>query len=266
MKIILLIITLILNINFSYSQQIFKDYGERETVEILDIELLKLVCTKSEYAFDNIYLDKSFSKNYAENITFYSIRYITEKLETENYYTTTFLFVNDNGNILGELNNKDLSYSDNEVGQPYPTKILKNNIPISENLNGIGIITEFSSPSRIALYSEELLNVIILDNDSLKIIIENYPIRKTQGESNGWGNYEIEISESLIYIGKEKSYNFNDLKVVNNYTYEKHIEKDSLKSIKELNKKDEIKEIEIIKYNGEKYNFKKNEYKFLKGY
>jgi hypothetical protein len=252
--------------NFSYSQQIFKNYGERETVEILDIELLKLVSKKSEFIFDNIYLDKSFSKKYAENITFYSIRYITKKLETENYYTTKFLFVNENGEILGELNNKNLSYSDNEAGQPNPTKILKNNISINKNINGIGIITTFSSPSRIFLYSEELLSVIILENNSPKIIIENYPIRKTQGESNGWGNYEIEVSESLIFVEKEKSYNFNDLKIMRNYTFEKYIEKDSLKSIKEFHKKDKIKEIEIIKYNGEKYTFKKNEYKFLKGY
>jgi hypothetical protein len=251
---------------FSYSQQIFKGYGERETVENLDIELLKLVSKKAEIIFENIYLDKSFSKKYNKDITFYSLRYITEKLESENYYTTTFLFVNDNGNVLGKLSNKNLNYSDNEARQPYPTRILKNNIPISKNLNGIGIITEFSSPSRISFYSEELLSVIIFNNNSLKTIIKNYPIRKTQGQSNGWKNHEIEVLESLVFLKKTTSNNFYDLKVVKNYTYEKHIEKDSLKKIKELNSKNKIKEIEIVKYTGEKYNFNKLQYRFLKGY
>ena len=51
-----------------------------------------------------------------------------------------------------------------------------------------------------------------------------------------------------------------------NFEFEENIEKDSSKSIEALNKKKEAKEIEIIKYNGEKYDFKKIEYKFLKGY
>lgn len=266
MKKKLLITIIVLNINLLYSQKIFKDYGERETVETLDITLLKLVSKNSEFLFENIYLDKSFSKKYNESITFFSIRYITKKFELENYYTTTFLFVNNSGEILGELKNNDLSYSNVEAGQPYPTKILKNNIPINETINGIGIITEFSSPSRITLYSEELFSIITFDNNSIKVVLENYPIRKTQGDSNGWGNYKIEIIESLIFIEKEKSYNFNNLKVVKNFTFEDNLEKDSSKNIEGFNKKKEFKEIEVIKYDRNKYNFKKIEYKFLKGY
>jgi transcription initiation factor IIF auxiliary subunit len=100
----------------------------------------------------------------------------------------------------------------------------------------------------------------------MKVILENYPIRKTQGESNGWGNFEIEIIESLFFIEKEKSNNYYNLKIIQNFDFEENIEKDSSKSIEALNRKKEAKEIEIIKYNGEKYDFKKFEYKFLKGY
>ena len=72
--------------------------------------------------------------------------------------------------------------------------------------------------------------------------------------------------DSLIFIEKEKSNNFYNLKIIQNFEFEENIEKDSSKSIEALNKKKEAKEIEIIKYNGEKYDFKKFEYKFLKGY
>ena len=261
-----LIIIIILNINLIYSQQVFKEYGERETIAILDTELLKLVCKNSQFKYENIYLNESFSKKYNEKFIFFSLRYSTKKTEIENYYTTTFLIVNKSGIILSELKNNDLSYSDYEAGQPYPTKILKESISLNETLNGIAVITEFSSPSRITLYSEELFSIIKFDNNSMKVILENYPIRKTQGESNGWGNFEIEIIESLFFLEKEKSNNFYNLKVKQNFEFEENIEKDSSKSIEALNKKKEAKEIEIIKYNGEKYDFKKIEYKFLKGY
>jgi len=266
MKEKLLIIIIILNINLIYSQKVFKEYGERETVEILDTELLKLMCENSQFKYENIYLDKSFSKKQNEKFTFFSLRYITERNELESFYATTFLLVNKSGKILSELKNIDLNYSDNEAGQPYPTKILKKSIPLNETLNGIAVITEFSSPSRISLYSEELFSIIKFDNNSMKVILENYPIRKTQGESNGWGNFEIEIIESLFFIEKEKSNNFYNLKIIQNFEFEENIEKDSSKSIEALNRKKEAKEIEIIKYNGEKYDFKKIEYKFLKGY
>ena len=264
MKVKFLII--ILNINLIYSQQIINEYGERETVEVLDTKLLKLICENSKFKYENIYLNKSFSKKHNEKFTFFSLRYITERTELENYYTTTFLLVNKSGKILSELKNKDLNYSDNEAGQPYPTKILKKSIPLNETLNGIAVITEFYSPSRVALYSEELFSIIKFDNNSMKVILENYPIRKTQGDSNGWGNFKIEIIESLIFIEKEKSNNFYNLKITQNFNFEKNIEEDSSKSIKALNRKKEAKQIEFIKYNGEKYDFKKIDYKFLKGY
>lgn len=266
MKEKLLIIILILNINLIFSQQVFKNYGERETIEILDTELLKLVCINSKFKYENIYLDESYSKEYSEKFTFFSIRHITEKTELENYYTTTFLLVDRSGKILSKLKNNDLSYFDNEAGQPYPTKILKKSFPLNETLNGIAVTTEFSSPSRVTLYSEELLNIIKIENNSIKVILKNYPIRKTQGESNGLANFEIEIIESSFFLEKEKSNNLYNLKIIQNFEFEENIEKDSSKNIKASNKKKEAKEIEIIKYNGEKYDFKQIEYKFLKGY
>ena len=66
MKEKLLIIIIILNINLIYSQQAFKEYGERETIAILDTELLKLVCKNSQFKYENIYLNESFSKKYNE--------------------------------------------------------------------------------------------------------------------------------------------------------------------------------------------------------
>ena len=92
----------------------------------------------------------------------------------------------------------------------------------------------------------------------MKVILENYPIRKTQGESNGWGNFEIEIIESLFFIEKEKSNNYYNLKIIQNFEFEEKIEKRFFQKYRSFKTgKKEAKEIEIIKYNGEKYDFKK---------
>lgn len=261
-----LLITLIITLNFkiSFSQQIFKNYGERETVEELDSNLLEIACKNSDIQFKNIYLDKSFSKRYNENTTFFSVRYITDKLESENYYTTAYLLVNKRGEIIKKIQNKDLSYSDNEAGQPSPTRILSKILFLNKETKGIGLITEYSSSSRINLYSEELFTIIELKEEKSKEILKNYPIRKTNGDSNGWGNYEIEIMESLIFIDKTKSNNYYNLRVLKNFTYENQIEKNLEKNINERNEKKEKKETEILKFNGLEYEYKKHDYKFLK--
>lgn len=266
MKKYFLIIILLFNFTISFSQQLFDKYGDRKTVKELNVELLKVICEKSTLEFENIYLDKSFSKKYTDSLTFFSIRYITKKFEFENDYTTKFVLANNIGEIISEINNKNLSYSDNEAGQPSPTRILNKLIPLNENKIGIGLITEFSSPSKINLYSEELFSIILLDKKNLKKILDNYPIRKTIGDSNGWGDYEVEIMESLIFIEKIKHDKYWNFKALKEFKYEKHIEEDSKKNIKELSEKKAKAETEILKFNGQNYGFKKQEFKFLDNY
>jgi len=263
MKRNLLVLILILNLKISFSQQLFKDYGERETTEELNIELLKLVCKNSKIQFENIYLDKSFSKMFDENTTFFTVRYITEKLEFENIYTTKFMTVNNKGEVIKEINNNNLSYSDDEAGQPNSTRILSKLIPLNKRNFGIGLITEFYSPSRVSLYSEELFTIISLDKKSSKIVLENYPIRMTIGESNGSGTYEMETMDALIYLEETKSNKYYDFKVLQQFIYQNHIEEDVEKGLKELNDKKEAKETETLRFDGEQYVFKKPKYKFL---
>ncbi len=242
-------------ITVSYAQ-LFNTYGEREYTEELNVDLLKIICKNSDLAYSSIYFDHSYSKVISDAYTFYSIRYITKKLEFETLYTTKFLLVDAKGTIIKELSDPNLSYSTDEVLQPYATRILSKLIPIRDKYSGIGIITEFYSGSRISLYSEQLLSIILLDQNNSKIILKDFPIRKTNGESNGMGNYELETMENSMYLETTKSHDFYDLKVVKDFKFEENLN-DSI--VKNKHKKD----IEFLKFTGKSYTFKAHQYVFL---
>jgi len=255
MKKIRLILFLSFTITVSYAQ-LFNTYGEREYSEELNTALLKLICQNSDLEYTSIYLDQSFSKLLSDANTFYSIRYITKKLEFETLYTTKFLLVDAQGSIIKELNDPNLSFSDDEALQPYATSILSNLIPLTDNTYGIGITTEFSTSSRIILYSEQLLSIILLDQSNSRFVLKDFPIRKTNGESNGMGNYEWEVMENSMYLETTKSHDFYDLKVVKNVKYEEN-HNDSIVKTKHK------KELEFLKFNGKSYTFKEHKYVFL---
>ncbi|GGZ95138.1 hypothetical protein [Algibacter mikhailovii] len=243
---------------FSYSQQIIKEYGNNEYIDSLDTELLKKVSNKLNLEYKDIYEDKSFSIKYNEKITFFTIRYITKRFETENYYTTKFLFVSNKGKLISQIDNDNLSYSDDEVMQPSKTRILKKLIPLNNTTNGIGLTNEFSSPSCVSLYSKNLLTILILKKNKIEKILTDYPIRETQGDSNCNGSFKIEFIESTLYVEEKKSNELSNLKVIQKHDYEEFIEEDLKKNIKEFNLKKNETESYILKFNGEKYKFNSN--------
>lgn len=93
-------------------------------------------------------------------------------------------------------------------------------------------------------------------------------MRKTQGESNGAGSFQMETLETEISVSAKSTNGFNNLNVAKTFSYEEEVEEDLEKGIKAKLVPVKIeKEIEKIQYNGTNYSFKKDdEYRFLKGY
>lgn len=264
MKKLIPILFFFLITTFSYSQQIVKEYGNNEYIEYLDTALLKKVSNKLKLEYQDIYEDKSFSIKYNEKITFFTIRYITKRFETENYYTTKFLFVSNEGKLICEIDNDNLSYSDDEAMQPSKTRILKKLIPLNNMTNGIGITNEFSSPSCVSLYSKNLLTILALKGNKIEKLLTDYPIRETQGDSNCNGSFKIEFIESTIYIEEKKSNEFSNLKIIQKHDYEEFIEENFKKNTKEFSLKKNKTESNILKFDGEKYEFNSdNKFLFL---
>ncbi|MCH4824663.1 hypothetical protein ML462_15945 [Gramella lutea] len=249
----------------SYSQKLFKEYGEREYSDTLNIELLHKICDNSELEFSDIYVNKSNSVSFQSDTTFFAIQYILKNTEDGNLYTTKYLLAkNSNGKVLAQLDDSD-SYYDKEAVQPSPSYILKNPIKLSTQNIGIGVITEESVRSCATIYSKQKISIFTLTNNKLNRVLENYPIRESHGESNCAGNYEIEILHKSVERMKSKTHGLFDLFITKKFTYEKVIEKNEDDSIEGKNIKKDKYETEKLLFDGEKYKFKEdNVLRFLK--
>ena len=161
-----------------------------------------------------------------------------------------------------------MCYFDNEVGQPSNTYILKKLIQLNETNDAIVLSTEFDSGSRISLWSVQKLTIIILKDDKIQKLLLEYPIRKTQGESNGGGSFQMEVLETTISVCNKKTNGVFDLKVAKTFSFEDEVEEDLEKGIKaKVQHVKYKKEEERIQYNGKIYSFKTDdEYRFLKNY
>lgn len=249
----------------SYSQELFKEYGNREFSDTLNIELLHRACQNLKIDFDDIYIHKSHSLSFTSEITFFAIQYIVKNTIDGNLYKIKYLFVhNCNGRVIDEVDDK-FSYYDKEAVQASPSYLLKNEIKLSKNTVGIGVITEEAGNGCVSLYSRQYLSIISLRTGKIKIFLNNYPIRKTQGESNCAGTHEIEILENSIKLMNDKTHGFFDLLVTKEFTYENATEENPAKNIKA---KDILKtktETEKLLFNGVEYTFKKDDIlRFLK--
>ena len=254
-KILFLIIFISFN---SHSQNIIEEYGEREYSDYLNVELLHKVCDNLQLKFSDVYINKSKSINFQTDKTFFAIQYIFKRTKNGNLYTTKYLFANNsNGKVIAQTDNAE-SYSDQEAVQPSPSYILKSPINLSNDTIGVGVIKEESVNSYATISAIEKISIVTLTSNKLKVVLENYPIRESHGESNCAGNYEIENLDKTIEIMDNKIHGMSDLFITKKFTYENVIgEKENIKK--------EKYETEILVFDGEKYNFKvDNALRFIK--
>ncbi len=243
----------------------------------LDLALLAKVASNLKIKYEDITIDNSSSITYNNKITFFVVSYKADTKEKgpgindeiDNYFERKYLFVNkSDGKILDQELDKNLCFFDDEVGQPSKTYIFKNLIQLNETTNGIGLSTEFSSGSRIGLWSEQKFTIITLVNNKIKKLLYEYPMRKTQGESNVGGSFQMEVLETAISVSNKKTNGFFDLKVAKTFSYEEEVEEDLENGIEGKVAPVKIKkEAERIQYNGSIYSFKADDkYRFLLDY
>lgn len=250
-----------------YNYEINSDYSEE-----MDFDLLAKVAMNLKIIYENIKIDDCSSINYSNKISFFVITYLPEAAtandeDSGNYYTRIYVFVNKkDGGIIAKEIDKNLSYYDDEVAKPGKTEIFKKLIHLNETTKAIALSTEFDSGSQITLWSAKKLTIVTLDNKIINKILYEYPIRKTQGDSNGGGSFKMEVLETTIIVSKTKTNGLFDLNVTKTFSYEKEVEEDLEKGIKgSVAPIKYKKEVEKISFNGTKYFFKTDEnYRFLK--
>ncbi|WP_439130119.1 hypothetical protein [Polaribacter sp.] len=248
----------------SFSQRIIDFKTDKEYSDTLDIQLLNKVCNHLNIKVKNVYVDKSHSLSLDEDKTFFAIQYILKNTKEGNLYTTKYLFTNTlDGSIIDEVNDSNTFY-DTEAVQSSPSYILKKKINLNTNSMSIAVITEESTKSCANLYSEQKMMILSLINNKIIKLLDNYTIRKTNGESNCSGNYKIEIVEKSIDITKEKSNGFFNLHIAKHFAYEEIAEENLDEGIKGKNTKKYKTESEKLTFNGENYHFEKEDtFRFL---
>lgn len=254
---------------------LFKDNENIVLSDELDLNLLKKATANLNISYSDLRINETTSVSYNDEIAFFVITSLvkTEELEKENtgeddpgdYFERKYLFVNKaDGKIIDQETDFNLSYNENEGMHFSKTYILKDLIQLNQNTTGVAFYTEEASGSRVSLYSQQKFTILALVNNKIKKVLYEYPIRKTQGDSNGRSSFELETLETGLIISNEETNGFLDLIVSKNFLYEVAVEADEETGTAEKSSIKVKKESERLKYNGHTYIFKKDDrYRFL---
>jgi len=256
-----------------FKKLVFKNLDDIKDSEELNLNLLSKVASNLKIKYSNIKIDKTSSINYDDKTAFFVLMTVEHKKSKKsdefedlgNYLQRKYLFVNrEDGSIIAEEFDDNLGYYDNEAIRFSKSHILKDLVYLNESTPAIAFYTEASASSRIVLYSEQKFTLVTLADKEIKKVLYEYPIRMTNGDSNGGGTYQIETLETGMSFGDHKTNGFYDLIVTKNFSYEEAEEADSEKALpEEINLKTK-KESEKLKFNGREYAFHRDErHRFL---
>lgn len=254
---------------------IFKNLDEIEDSKELNLELLSKVASNLKIKYSNIKISETSSINYDDQTIFFVLTTVAhdkkafktsdDDEELGNYFQRKYLFVNrEDGSVIAEEFDDNLGYYDNEAIQFSKSHILKDLVFLNETTPAIAFYTEASASSRIVLYSEKKFTLITLADKEIKKVLYEYPIRLTNGDSNGSGTFQIETLETGMSLSDHKTNGYFDLIITKNFSYEEAIENDLENGIAEKSDLKVKKEVEKLKFNGRDYAFHRDDrHRFL---
>lgn len=254
---------------------IFKNLDEIEDSKEMNLNLLSKVASNLKIKYSDIKISETSSINYDDQTAFFVLTTVSHEKkafktsdddeELGNYFQRKYLFVNrEDGSIIAEEFDDNLGYYDNEAIQFSKSHILKDLIFLNETTPAIAFYTEANASSRIVLYSEKKFTLITLADKEIKRFLYEYPIRLTNGDSNGSGTFQIETLETGMSLSDHKTNGYFDLIISKNFYYEEAVENDLENGIEEKSDLKIKKELEKIKYNGREYAFHRDDrHRFL---
>lgn len=266
------------DLNFSkkpVKKLIFKNLDEIEDSKEMNLDLLSKVAANLKIKYSDIKVKETSSIDYDDNTTFFVLTLVARDKkafqskdndnELGNYFQRKYLFVNrEDGSVIAEEFDDNLGYYDNEAIQFSKSHILKDLVFLNENTPAIAFYTEANAKSRIVLYSEKKFTLVTLADNEIKKVLYEYPIRLTNGDSNGSGTFQIETLETGMSFSDHKTNGYFDLIITKKFSYEEAVENDLENGIAEKSDLKIKKEFEKIKYNGREYVFHRDDrHRFL---
>ncbi|MBE8727489.1 hypothetical protein [Flavobacterium hungaricum] len=253
---------------------IFKNTDQFETDENLDRALLSKVASNLNIRYASIKLNETSSINYNDKTAFFVLTIAehnkkmsksADEEELGDYFQRKYLFVDrESGSIIAEEFDDNLGYYDNEAIRFSKSHILKDLVQLNEDTSGIAFYTEVSASSRIVLYSEQKFTILALADNEIKKYLYEYPIRLTNGDSNGSGTFQLETLETGMSFSGHKTHGFFDLIVTKNFSYEEAVEGDLENEIEGKTVLQTKKESQKLRFNGKEYVFNRDDrHRFL---
>ncbi|MET3028360.1 hypothetical protein ABXT06_16895 [Flavobacterium sp. UW10123] len=249
---------------------IFKNLDEIDDSKEMNLELLSKVASNLKIKYSDIKINETSSINYDDQTAFFVLTTVSHDKkafrtddndnELGNYFQRKYLFVNrEDGSVIAEEFDDNLGYYDNEAIQFSKSHILKDLVFLNETTPAIAFYTEANASSRIVLYSEKKFTLVTLTDKEIKKVLYEYPVRLTNGDSNGSGTFQIETLETGMSFSDHKTNGYFDLIISKNFSYEEAIESDLENGIEEKSDLKIKKELEKIKYNGREYAFHRDD-------
>lgn len=253
---------------------IFKNLDAIEDSKEMNLQLLSKVASSLKIKYSDIRIAESSSINYDDQTAFFVLTTVSrdkkvlksqDDEELGNYFQRKYLFVNrEDGSIIAEEFDENLGYYDNEAIQFSKSHILKDLVFLDEKTPAIAFYTEASAKSRIVLYTEQKFTLVTLVDNEIRKVLYEYPIRLTNGDSNGSGTFQIETLETGMSFSDQKTNGYFDLIITKNFSYEEAFEDDVENGIEEKSDLKIKKEVEKLKYNGNDYAFHRDDrHRFL---
>ncbi|MDR6764113.1 hypothetical protein J2Y38_004342 [Flavobacterium sp. 2755] len=248
-------------------QLLFRKSEDIVPSEELNLSLLKKTAENLNIKYSRIKIEDVSSIRYNNETTFFVICIINKSKKAKfgeedlgNYYERKFVFVNnENGKILAEETDKNLGYYENEGLRVAKTYILNYVLQLNDKTHAIAFSTEVYSNSRVVMYSEEKFTIVTFDGNRIRKVLYEYPIRSSNGDSNGGGTYQIETLETGISLSDSQTKGFYDLLVSKIYTYEDAAEEDLENDVEQKSDLKVKKEFQKLKFDGKTYSFKKDD-------
>jgi len=252
---------------------IFKNSEDFKDSEELDLQLLSKVASNLQIKSSAIKTNQSSSISYDDKTVFFVLTIVekSKKLQKSDeedlgdYFERKYVFADrESGDIIAEESDDNLSYYNNESIRFSKSHVLKDLVDLNEKTRAVAFYTEATASSRIVLYSEQKFTLLTLADKKIRKVLYDYPIRQTNGDSNGSGTFQIETLETGMSFSDAKTNGFFDLMISKNFSFEEAVEGDSENGIEEKSDLKTKKELEKLKFNGKQYVFHRDDrHRFL---
>ena len=215
----------IVNERINYLIEKFNPNKQNQKIDLLnrshvwDATLDDIICKDLNIKSADVLQEKSAYVYYNDKTIFASVTYKSNYEEgLGNLLNTVFLLINlETKQVINKLEYGELSYFDEEVGQPGEVNISSCSLDLGLQKKGIAVNYEISMGGCANSYHSDNLVFLIPVKNTFSEVLKPFHFNRTISEGNCNSDYSFERQMSSIEIIKNEKF---DLKILTKITFE----------------------------------------------